>query len=186
MGNFVPDMLVTFQLSPRSDEYFYYDAPEDWTLVRGGYFVGASDESSDLDFTITDPGGEVIMKKAKAESLFYFYTQMAGTYTFIISNHRWIYTKMVTFAMGAGNETTLSTDNLNDIGVHVNHISRMVQDIQSESQILWARSRTHLVSVENTTSRVFWFALIELFCVVVATLFQVYYIKGLVSDKRIL
>merc|ERR1711948_50613 len=75
MEGYVPELLLTFPLPARTDEFFFEDLPEDSppVLIRGGFFASASDETSDVDFSITDPKGTTIFHRAsEAEGLFHF------------------------------------------------------------------------------------------------------------------
>eukprot|EP00923_Selenidium_pygospionis_P028858 GHVN01051601.1.p1 GENE.GHVN01051601.1~~GHVN01051601.1.p1 ORF type:complete len:391 (-),score=64.15 GHVN01051601.1:2545-3717(-) len=186
MANFVPDMLVTFNLASRSDEYFYHDVSMEQEMIRGGFFVTATDEASELDFTIMDPESRIIMKKKDHEALFHFDCEMMGTYTFILSNRKWLESKLVTFAIGAGNETALTGEEVSSATVNARHINRMLQDIQSESQVLWSRTRSHMRSVTSMHRRMYWLALFQFIALISITAFQVYFIKHLVSHKRMM
>lgn len=93
--------------------------------------------------------------------------------------------KFVTFVIGAGNETTLSIDHVNSASDNVMAVVRMLRDIHSESQYLWARQKSQMSTVQSTHSRTFWLTLFELLTICVMTGVQVYLLKGLVSNKRI-
>eukprot|EP00386_Alphamonas_edax_P001499 GDKI01004498.1.p1 GENE.GDKI01004498.1~~GDKI01004498.1.p1 ORF type:complete len:277 (-),score=85.96 GDKI01004498.1:83-913(-) len=186
MQHFVPEMLVTFPLASRSDEYFYKDVTVVPTLIRGGYFVSADEDQSDVDFQITDPSGEVIFKRSQSEGLFYFQANMTGSYSFIVSNHRWMQTKIVTFAVGQGNDTALQPAHLQSLDENIQKVDKQLKDIQSDSTYLWIRQRSHMRAVQSTNSKTFWFALVEFLCLLAVSAFQVYYIKGLLSDRRLL
>ncbi|CAE7194676.1 TMED7, partial [Symbiodinium sp. KB8] len=147
MEGFTPELLLTFPLPGRSDEFFYEDIPENSppVLIRGGFFASASEETSTVEFSITDPKGNVIFeKKDQAEGLFHFMAKKSGTYTFIVSNHRWMEEKMVTFAVGKGNETHLQPQHLTTMEDHVKSIEKTLVDIQTESTYLWIRQKSHM------------------------------------------
>mmetsp|Transcript_130509 Transcript_130509/g.226793 ORF Transcript_130509/g.226793 Transcript_130509/m.226793 type:complete len:250 (+) Transcript_130509:167-916(+) len=186
MEGFIPELLLTFPLPPRTDEYFYEDVTPP-VLMRGGFFASSKEETSSVDFQVTDPSGDVVFEKAdEAEGLFHFMARKKGTYTFIVSNHKWMQTKMVTFAVGKGNETTLQTEHLDTIDSHMQVIERTLKDIQTESTYLWIRQKSHMKTVESIHRRVFWFCVVEFLILVGISGFQVYYIKGLLSDRRVL
>mmetsp|Transcript_170 Transcript_170/g.440 ORF Transcript_170/g.440 Transcript_170/m.440 type:complete len:268 (+) Transcript_170:90-893(+) len=189
MEGFVPELLLTFPLPARSDEFFYEDLPEGSppVLIRGGFFASASEETSSVEFSITDPKGNVIFEKEdEAEGLFHFVASDPGTYTFIVSNHKWLQEKMVTFAVGKGNETHLQAEHLETMEDHVKAIDRTLVDIQTESTYLWIRQKSHMKAVESIHTRVLAFCVVEFLILVGISGFQVYYIKGLLSDRRIL
>merc|ERR1719183_2932553 len=186
MEGFTPELLLTFPLSPRTDEYFYEDVTPP-VLMRGGFFASSKEETSSVDFQVTDPSGSVIFEKNdEAEGLFHFMARKKGTYTFIVSNHKWLQQKMVTFAVGKGNETTLQAEHLDSIDGSMQVIERTLKDIQTESTYLWIRQKSHMKTVESIHRRVFWFCVVEFLILVAISGFQVYYIKGLLSDRRVL
>lgn len=188
MEGFVPELMLTFPLPARSDEFFYEDVLEGApVLIRGGFFASASEEESSVEFSITDPTGSVVFEKnGEAEGLFHFIASTKGTYTFIVSNHKWMQEKVVTFVVGKGNQTHLQPEHLNTIEGHVKAIDRTLVDIQTESTYLWIRQKSHMKTVESIHTRVLAFCVVEFLILIGVSGFQVYYIKGLLSDRRIL
>mmetsp|Transcript_87257 Transcript_87257/g.154593 ORF Transcript_87257/g.154593 Transcript_87257/m.154593 type:complete len:248 (-) Transcript_87257:23-766(-) len=189
MEGFVPELLLTFPLAARTDEFFYEDIPKDSppVLIRGGFFASSSEEESTVEFSVTDPKGNVIFEKNdQAEGLFHFIAKKSGTYTFIVSNHRWMQGKMVTFAVGKGNQTHLQPQHLTTMEDHIKAIDKTLVDIQTESTYLWIRQKSHMKAVENIHTRVLSFCCVEFLILLGVSGFQVYYIKGLLSDRRIL
>jgi len=188
MEGFVPELLLTFPLAARSDEFFYEDLPPGPpVLIRGGFFAAASEVSSSVEMSIQDPKGNVIFEKNdEPEGLFHFIAHEPGTYTFIVSNHKWMEEKMVTFAVGKGNETHLQTEHLETMEDHVKSIDKTLQDIQTESTYLWIRQKSHMKAVESIHVRVLAFCALEFMILLAISGFQVYYIKGLLSDRRVL
>jgi len=186
MDGFVPELLLTFPLPPRSDEYFYEDVTPPYVL-RGGFFASAGDETSSVDFKITNPAGDVVFDKAdEADGLFHFMARKKGTYTFIVSNHKWMEQKMVTFALGKGNETTMQAGHVDAVDSQVQALSKTLRDIQTESTYLWIRQKSHMKAVESIHYRVFGFCIVEFVVLLGVTGFQAYAIKGMLSDRRIL
>jgi len=189
MEGYVPELLLTFPLPARTDEFFYEDLPQDSppVLIRGGFFASASDETSEVAFSITDPKGNTIFDKAsEAEGLFHFVAKTPGTYTFIVSNHKWMQEKMVTFTVGKGNQTHLQAGHLATVEDTVKAIDKTLVDIQTESTYLWIRQNAHMKAVESIHTRVLAFTVVEFLILVGISGFQVYYIKNLLSDRRIL
>eukprot|EP00439_Symbiodinium_sp_Y106_P050441 s1326_g6.t1 len=105
---------------------------------------------------------------------------------------------MVTFAVGKGNETHLQPQHLTTMeelegrGMpalcqdHVKSIEKTLVDIQTESTYLWIRQKSHMKAVENIHTRVLSFCVVEFLILIGVSGFQVYYIKGLLSDRRVL
>jgi hypothetical protein len=188
MEGFVPELLLTFPLAARTDEFFYEDLEEEKpVLIRGGFFASSSEETSSVEFSIHDPKGNVIYEKEdEAEGLFHFVASQKGTYTFIISNHKWLQEKTVTFAVGKGNETHLQAEHLDTMEDEIKSVDKKLIDIQTESTYLWIRQKSHMKAVESIHTRVLAFCVVEFIILVGISGFQVYYIKGLLSDRRVL
>jgi len=189
MEGFVPELLLTFPLPARSDEFFYEEIPEGSppVLIRGGFFAAAAEETSSVEFSITDPKGNTIFEKEdEPEGLFHFVAKDPGLYTFILSNHKWMQEKMVTFSLGKGNETHLQAEHLETVEDHVKAIDKTLVDIQTESTYLWIRQKSHMKAVESIHTRVLAFCVVEFLVLIGISGFQVYYIKGMLSDRRLL
>merc|ERR1711924_391061 len=62
MEGFTPELLLSFPLAPRTDEYFYEDVTPP-VLIRGGFFASSKEETSSVDFQVTDPAGDSIFEK---------------------------------------------------------------------------------------------------------------------------
>lgn len=188
MEGFNPELLLTFPLSPRTDEFFYEDVPPGPSiLLRGGFFASSSEGTSSIEFSIMNPAGDVIFERhEEAEGLFHFRTTASGTYTFVLGNHKWLQDKIVTFAVGKGNDTHLQSEHLETLEDQIRTIDRTLIDIQTESTYLWIRQKSHMIAVETIHSRVLAFCIVEFVILVAISGFQVYYIKGLLSDRRIL
>lgn len=111
--------------------------------------------------------------------------------TFHNSSFIWVFSrdrtgeKFVTFVVGAGNETTLSIQHVNDANEHVMAVARMIRDIHSESQYLWKRQKSQMTTVQSTHSRTFWLSLFELTVICIMISVQIYLLKSLVSNKRL-
>lgn len=189
MDSFVPNLLLTFPLAARTDEFFFEDVTKDTVgqLLRGALFASAAEETSDVDFHITDPEGNSVFEKAGVpEALFHFVADKVGTYTFIISNHKWMTDKVCTFTMGAGNATVLAAEHLNSLEDQVKRVEKTLLDIQTESTYLWIRQKSHMKAVESIHTRVLAFCVLEFLILCGISGFQVFYIKGLLSDRRVL
>merc|ERR1712118_26624 len=131
MQGFIPETLLTFPLAPRTDEFFFENVTSP-AYIRGGYFASSQSEESTVDFQITDPTGDVISEKSdQAEGLFEFMAKKKGLYTFVLSNHKWMQQKTVTFTIGRAAET-LHGGHLDDISSKTQEIELQLRDIQTE------------------------------------------------------
>lgn len=186
MQGFVPELLLTFPLPARTDEFFFEEVTPP-AFIRGGFFATSAEETSSVDFHITDPSGDVVIDKyGEADGLFHFTARKNGTYTFIVSNHKWMEKKTVTFAIGKGTGAPLHAGHLNDLESYTQVIERKLREIQTESTYLWIRQNAHMKTVESVHRRVFWFCFLQLIVLLSMSCFQVFYIKGLMSNRTVL
>merc|ERR1711879_233449 len=94
--------------------------------------------------------------------------------------------KTVTFAVGKGNETHIHTEHLESLEDSVMAIEKNLVDIQTESTYLWIRQKSHMKAVDSIHTRVLSFCFLEFLILLGVSGFQAYYIKNLLSDRRIL
>ena len=84
MVDFNPDLMMTFLIGARQDEFFYEDVTEVGSLIRGAYFSVDKDgqpAGSGLDFQITDPNRDVVFRRTDThEALFYFIANMVSSF----------------------------------------------------------------------------------------------------------
>jgi len=188
MKGFDPEILLTFPLAARSTEYFYERVEKaSVELIRGGFFSSAEGEDSAVDFVAEDPDGNVVYERSgEAEGIFHFIAEKIGDYTFHVSNNRWLESKSVTFMLGKGNSTTLSEQHIQSLDTKIKVISRAIKDIQTESTYLWIREKAHMKTIESIHRRVLGFCVVEFMIIVGVSCVQAMYIKGLLSDRRVL
>ena len=188
MRDFNPDLLVTVPLAARSDEFFYEDVTKNGTLIRGAYFVIDSDNDSNsgVDFVITDSEGKIVYeRKDKVEGVFSLTTDKIGTYSIMVGNHKWVTGKQVTVLMGVGQHTALKSNDLDSLTEGISQIETALKEVQSESSYLWIKQKSHMKAVGSINSRVFWYHLAEFVILIVVSSVQIYYIRGLLSNRRL-
>lgn len=188
MEGFTPELLLTFPLPARYDEFFYEELAKDSepVLIRGGFFATAGDEESSVDVSVLDPKGKKIYEASQAEGIFHFVASVPGIYVFNIGNRQQLTSQTVTFTVGKGNSTHLQKHHINTVEERVKAIDKRLLDIQTEATYLWIRQKSHMKAIENIHNRVFAFCVLEFLILTGVASFQVYYIKGLLSDKRVL
>ena len=189
MHDFNPDLLVTVPVSARSDEFFYEDISTVGTLIRGAYFViGAEDDEmhTGVDFVVTDPNGSIVYERRdKVEGVFSYNANVTGSYSFMIGNHKWLKSKQVTFLVGVGEHRALKSHDLNPLTDGMSAIDSTLKEIQSESSYLWIKQKSHMKAVSSINSKIYWYYLFEFLVLVVVSSIQIYYIRGLLSNRRL-
>eukprot|EP01017_Pseudomicrothorax_dubius_P038836 TRINITY_DN587_c0_g2_i1.p1 TRINITY_DN587_c0_g2~~TRINITY_DN587_c0_g2_i1.p1 ORF type:complete len:291 (+),score=100.22 TRINITY_DN587_c0_g2_i1:177-1049(+) len=188
MSDFTPSDMVTFELPGNEEEVFYEKIDTVPSRIRGAYFVSSS-ENSDIDFVITDPKGDDVFEKlGKKESIFYFNTTKKGVYQFKFSNQKFFETKQVTFALHASNNTNtpVKSADIDPLNERLYKITQSIGDIHVETKFSYKRAETHLATIKGTHARVFLFTILESLGIIVTSLWQIYYIKKLLDNKRII
>jgi hypothetical protein len=189
MKNFNPDLLVTVPMAARSDEFFYEDVTEPGGLIRGAYFVIGSEKEEDhtgVDFVVTDPDGAIVYERRdKSEGVFSHTTAKKGTYSIMIGNHKWISGKQVTLLMGMGEHNALKPQDVTSVTEGFTRVEASLKEIQSESSYLWIRQKSHMKAVSTINSRVYWYFLFEFFILLAVSSVQIYYVRGLLSNRRL-
>jgi hypothetical protein len=190
MEDFVPNMLLSFALPARGHEVFYQESNVS-DYVRGAYFCSTDASYLDLvtagstpsvQMSVYSPSGQLISRQTTAEGIFYFEAGEQGSYAFHIENRALVEDTVATLTLGVGRQGAAG----NSREARISQIDSLVSEIMSESQYLWIRQQSHLKTVSSVHSRVVCFAVIEMFVVVIVTVFQVYYIMGVISDRRMI
>jgi hypothetical protein len=189
MKDFNPDLLVTVPVAARSDEFLYEDVTKVGTLIRGAYFVIGSEndeQHTGIDFVVTDPNGQIIYEKRDhIEGVFSHKAEKTGTYSIMVGNHKWMSTKQVSVLMGVGESNALKPQDLNSVTDGIAKVDSMLREIQSESSYLWIKQKSHMKAVADINSRGYWYYLIEFLLLLAVSSVQIYYVRGLLSNRRL-
>lgn len=182
MSDFIPESMLTIPIAARTHETFEIDVKIPNEYIRGGFFVTGNKKSS-IELTIVDPQNNKIFEKKDKEGLFHFHADKIGSYSFILSNNKWVSAKTVTFAVGRGNFTSLKSDHLDPVNQKIQELDKVVKDVQADSSYLWIRQRSMLKSIEGNQTTVWVCSFIQLLVICGLAGFQVYYIKNLVNKR---
>ena len=191
MKDFVPADMVTFEVSPRGEDEFFEEIDTLPSFVRGAWFV-SSVEANDIDFTILDPLRHVIFqRKSKREAIFYFDANRKGIYSFIFKNNKILQKRTITFALHCGNSTSevLTKEHLGPIESEILTVSQAVKDFQLDLQFAQLRQETHFKSnfysaISSANRDLLWLSLLECAGIIGVTMWQVFYIKKLLDNRR--
>lgn len=188
MQDFSPEDMVSIEIPPRSEEEFYTVIEIVPTVIRGYWFL-SSGSNKDIDFSVLNPQQIVIYeKKSVKEAIFSLPVTKQGIYSFILKNTKMIATHTVTLAYHSGNSTNsvLKNEHLTPIEQDLLWVEKAVKDFQVDSQFAQLRQETHYSTVAGANKNVFWFSLLESLGVILVTVWQIYYIKKLLDNRRVL
>ncbi|CAD7969106.1 unnamed protein product [Amoebophrya sp. A25] len=185
---FSPQTLTSFYVDGNSEEHFFHDVEKGPEVFRGGMFM--MDLSGDTFFTgfhILDPDGAVLWQPSDdiVEGMFQVTATKPGTYTFVMQNTR-SGKAMANFFFQTGDQQSLHVDThqFTSMEDSVFGIKRKLQDALTEGSYLWMRQKAHLTLVETVNTRAYWFCMIELIVLLFLVVFQLLYIKGLITDRQ--
>lgn len=188
MQGFVPEDMITFEIQARGEEEFYEVIDIVPSTIRGAWFL-ASSNSKDIDFTIYDPLQNVVFeRKAKKEAIFHIDAKRQGIYVFVFKNTKVMTGHSITFTYNSGNSTNtiLKSEHLTPVENNLLGIQKSIKDFQVDNQFAQLRQETHFKTVASANVNVFWFSLIESLGVIAVTAWQIYYIKKLLDNRRVL
>jgi len=63
---------------------------------------------------------------------------------------------------------------------------KTLREVQTETRFAYKRQETHYRTTQANHNKVFYVAIIESFAILVVTIWQVYYIKRLLDNRRII
>jgi hypothetical protein len=185
MHDYEANTLVQFHLKARSSQVFYEEA-KTGQLLRGAYFASADDVGADVGFTIYSPNRDVLVERGGTETVFHVPVKEDGVYKFEFENSVFFQTKAVTFTVGVSDTPKLGTHALDSTGEKINQMLHLANDAQTETHYMWSREANRLKQQQATHRRVVHFALLQFSVYALVTAFQLYYVKGLLSDRRVL
>jgi len=189
MSNFVPSDMLTFDVPARKNEILFEDIEIQGTSIKGAYFVSSS-EDADIDFSILGPGNQVLFnRKGKQEGVFYFTPNDTGSFSFSFNNKKWVGNKQITFALHTGKalgEELVNSKDLTPMEAQLTDADRMLREIQTETRFAYKRQGTHYKTTESNHNKVFYMSLFESLTLLTVTVWQVYYIKRLLDNRRII
>ncbi|ETB58746.1 hypothetical protein YYC_03566 [Plasmodium yoelii 17X] len=186
MKYFEPSTMLTFEISGNSEEYLFEDIQELNTYFRGIFYLNNELDDSKILFIISDPDGEIVYKKEASEGIYYFHTNKLGVYTITIKNTKWMEKQMVTVAIGLGESPSLRSDHLKDFSSYIEQIALEAKILKNEIKYLSSKHVAHIEKMEQITNKAFLYCFLKLFVLIVLSFFTIYYVKNLVSNKRVL
>ena len=170
--------MMTFQL--KDSEFFYEDVTEIGTMIRGMFFSQSGDGK--IGFVVLDPNNKKVYEhEGKRDGYFKVKAELVGTYTFMFTGNQ----KQVSFIVGSGKKTNLKKEHLSKLEEQITEIDKKLRDIQQEGSYLWTKQKRDQKVIENINYRVFFFALIEFLVLTSVAIFQVLYLKNLLSYRRL-
>eukprot|EP01017_Pseudomicrothorax_dubius_P043554 TRINITY_DN7277_c0_g1_i2.p1 TRINITY_DN7277_c0_g1~~TRINITY_DN7277_c0_g1_i2.p1 ORF type:complete len:283 (-),score=84.17 TRINITY_DN7277_c0_g1_i2:120-968(-) len=190
MHDFIPSDMVTFELGGSDEETFVETIDTTPIEVKGAYFVTGSGESSNVDFLIVDPTDAILLLRSdKNEGVFYFNATKKGVHQFRFINKHYFETLKITLTLHVGSlnlEEEHAGGESSPLQNKLTGIKRSLNDFHVETKFSYKRSSGHLSTVQRTHGRLFIYSILESLVIICASLWQMHYIKKLLSNHRII
>lgn len=179
--------------------------------MRGAYFVNAppGTEKKDrlIDFFILDPNYQVIFSRRRhEEGIFRFNTTMEGQYSFVFSNMKdRVNMKQVTLAIHPGYDTEaeekrnmeketkemakaagVEEDEIQQLNSLVRKVFKNVKNLMTEAKMSMIRQDAHNKAVEYNSTQSLYMTLFEAVAFMGICAFNLYHIKGILENRRII
>lgn len=186
MQGISPINLITFELLAMDEFQFFEILSEAPSTISGAWFLSTSD-SKDIDFNIYDPVQTVVFSKNSInEAIFSFESKRQGMYTFEFKNNKLLQGYAVTFALNCGNysEGVLKFEDLSPVENKLEWVNKDIKDFQADSQFAQLRQESFFNTAAEANWNLLCLSVIESIGVIAVTVWQVYYLKKLLDNRR--
>ncbi|CAK77274.1 unnamed protein product (macronuclear) [Paramecium tetraurelia] len=187
MQDFIPDDMIAFELKQGNMEILE-EGIHHPTTIRGAYFISMTTKEK-INFLIKDPKGNIISSKAaKKEAVFSVNITEPGDYQFLFDNERGSSDQIVTFALDIHNATYehIKHHDLDPLMKQIQHLQNGINDIMFETKFSQQRRESGYESMQSTHSRLFYFSIFETIIIILVSVWQVYYIKSIIDNRRLI
>ena len=189
------------------------DAHDQPIHIRGAYFVnagpGTEKEDRLIDFFVLDPNYQVIYSRRRhEEGIFRFNTTMAGQYSFVFSNMKDKQNaKQVTLAIHPGKEEQevektekedekenremaeaagVEVEEIRELNSVIRKVYKSVKNLMTECKMSMIRQDSHNKAVDYNSKQNMYMTLFEAMCFMGICAFNLYHIKGILENRRII
>jgi hypothetical protein len=187
LSGFSPEQMMTVDLPAGADCEFFEKIEVVPGKIQGAWFL-ASENAENIDFFVKDPSGRVLFKKLNnKEAVFDVEVKVLGVYSLVFLNRKIMGTQPITFTFSTdSSEGLLKGEHLTPVEEKILKVDRAVKDFQVDNQFAQLRQETHFQTVSSANRNVFWLSLAESLGVLAVTAWQIYYIKKLLDNRRVL
>lgn len=144
-------------------------------------------EQYDVDFYITSPQGQTVLKKDKldhGDEL--IIAKMNGKYQYCFSNEKSSRVDLdVSFNIHGVVYVDVNDPKADTLDYAIQRLSQLTDDVKAEQGYLVIRERTHRNTAESTNSRVKWWSVFQIFVVAANSVFQIYYLRRFFEVKSV-
>lgn len=196
MKTFIPSNHFVFDLNSKADEYFYFELDESNPHILLGYYC-TDDTQGQIHVTINNPESKRIYSKHGCEGVYNNRPpedgsndgradhRIKGTYTVILSNHRWHDTIRISLLVGNDSKKNKAVDKkkVDKLTIKLEDIDNVLSVINTENQYNWAATKTNLNTIYYADSQLVLYTAMQIVSVVLASAIQVFYLKTILTGK---
>lgn len=196
MKTFIPSNHFVFDLNSKADEYFYFELDEANPYILIGYYC-TDDTQGRIHVTINNPESKRIYSQHGCEGVYNnkppedgtndgkMDHRIKGTYTLILSNHRWHDTIRISLLVGNDSKKNKAVDkkNVDKLTSKLENFDNILTVINTENQYNWAATKTNLNMIYNADNQLFFYTAIQIVSIILASAAQVYYLKAILARK---
>ncbi|CAK62261.1 unnamed protein product (macronuclear) [Paramecium tetraurelia] len=187
MRGFLPDDMISFQIEKGGEEIFIETIKKTPTNIRGTFFIPIYTLDT-IDFKVIDPSGSMIYAKMmKKEAVFSFNATEKGDYQLIFQNKRAKESKVVQFAIDVAksDKEEIEQNDIDPIENGVQGLLQKIRDVFYSTKLNELKSKGALADVQKINKQLMILTFIETVAICGVTAWQVYYIKKLLNDRRL-
>ncbi|KAL3126747.1 p24-like protein [Cryptosporidium hominis] len=196
MKTFIPSNHFVFDLNSKADEYFYFELDEVNPYILLGYYC-TDDTQGRIHVTINNPESKRIYSRHGCEGVYNnkppedgsddgkMDHRIKGTYTVILSNHRWHDTIRISLLVGNDSKKNKAVDkkNVDKLTSKLENVDNILSIINTENQYNWAATKTNLNMIYNADSQLVFYTAIQIISIILASAIQIYYLKTILTGK---
>ncbi|CAG8050529.1 unnamed protein product [Penicillium salamii] len=184
---------LTYRLEANEKACFYTNV-EQSNAKLAFYFAVQSGGSFDVDYTVTAPGGKIVLDGAKErQGDFVFTAQSVGEYTFCFNNEMSTFAeKMVDFEIAVENEQRAelpsrqgaSPEQTSSLEESIYKLSAQLSTVSRNQKYFRTRENRNFSTVRSTERRIFNFSVIESLMMVSMAALQVFVVRFFFQGAR--
>ncbi|CAD8104428.1 unnamed protein product [Paramecium sonneborni] len=188
MNDFDPEDLLTFELQSGATEILCETIKKP-TTIRGAYFIPQFRVDQKIDFHIKTSNNTLLYSKERVqEGIFKIDIPEKGEYKFIFTNKRTKEPLTITFAIDVhdSHQEFLKLADLDPLTLRIERLSMAMRDNYFYDKMAAQQFEGGLREVQNANNKLLLFSLIEVIGIIAITGWQVFYLKRILSNQRII
>ncbi|AFZ80265.1 uncharacterized protein BEWA_031180 [Theileria equi strain WA] len=186
MGGFHPKSLLSMNVPPKSTELFYENVKKAPTTIRGTFYTLSKEEYLTVEFSVKSPSGQVLYTTVGSEGIFSVEATMPGIYELALSNTNWVTSVAVTLAVGTDDHSVLQSKHIANTSNRIKSLEENIDSIYSQFRYLWLHNHRQMNATKLAEKHLLMYAIGQFVIIFVCSITSVWYVKRIVSNKRIL